>query len=98
LVLEILVMRLDAGRGPHSTARARVQALRQRSFLQKKNQPGGAGFENLLELQLEGELQAKFDLTRRTQRVDAGTGAHAVGEVARVCRAIDAAGLTVEQA
>jgi len=38
---------------------------------------------------LEGEPQSEFDLTRRAQRVDAGSDTHTINIVTAVCSSVD---------
>jgi hypothetical protein len=48
-------------------------------------------------LELEGEPQAEFDLTRSTERVDAGSDSHAVYVVPAVCGSVDLPGSSRQQ-
>src|SRR5262245_7203445 len=65
--------------------------------MKRATSPEAGGLDNESDCFLKGQLQAKFQLTWRTQRVNTGTDANTVYEVTGLVGAIDAARPTGEQ-
>src|ERR1700746_1057251 len=83
-------MMLTSGRGWNNGMRGAIDLRRKNGGELVRSPP------SRLNVELEGQLQSKFEHARRTQAVNARADAHALSGLLRVIRPVQAARLTVQ--